>query len=165
MSDEDKKVLHDAAVDDAADLEVVAAGVAENHAELKKRQDDYDAFAGPSSFPKLVSQRRKEGILLPFKVNLTKGSEFALTTWPEDLEEKASDRSSVTTSVPAGDGLTASKLKGFASAFASKDKRDAATVSSITTAVKPVKGIEFPPAEVIPASPRSALSNPVCATV
>ena len=49
---------------DAADLEHVKADLDEKHAEYIKAQDDYDAYAGPSSLPKLISHRRKNGIKL-----------------------------------------------------------------------------------------------------
>lgn len=77
--------LHDMAVVDAAELEQVKADLDEKHAEYMKAQDDYDAYAGPSSLPKLISHRRKHGIQLPFKVNMTKGNTLALTVWPDDL--------------------------------------------------------------------------------
>lgn len=72
------------AVADAAELEVIRLNLEQKHLEYRKAQEDYDAFAGPSSLPKLISLRRQKGILLPFKINVYKGSHLALTVWPPD---------------------------------------------------------------------------------
>ena len=105
--------------------------------ELKKAQAEYDAFAGPSSFPKLIAQIRKEGILMPFKVNVTKGSPLALTVWedsrppttdkatdnvkgkpkPDNIEHggKAADAATVSTITSVGGKPSVNKKTGMSS--------------------------------------------------
>jgi hypothetical protein len=63
-------------------LEEADVLVQEKLVELQKAQAEYDAFAGPSSLPKLIASRRRDGVLMPFKVNMVKGSPLALTVWP-----------------------------------------------------------------------------------
>lgn len=151
------KSLHDIAVMDAAELEQVKADVDEKLEEYNKAQDDYDAFAGPSSLPKLISLRRSNGIKLPFKVNMYKGNTLALTVWPVSAEDGTAspmggpgsravspvageqhqqDSAVVDVKTKRNDGLTKAALDKNAKAGNASGNTviSAATMSTITTA-------------------------------
>lgn len=49
--------------------------------DLKEAELSYDDVAGPRGFPRLISLRRQQGILMPFKVTATRGSELFLAKW------------------------------------------------------------------------------------
>lgn len=84
MSEEEKKEKYEEILAAQEELELVNAQVEELENLLRKAQADYDAFAGPSSFPKLIANTRKNGVLLPFTVNVYKGSPLVLTVWKQD---------------------------------------------------------------------------------
>ena len=55
---------------------------------LLEAQKHLTDCVGPRGIQRLVSQRRREGVVLPFRVTLTRHSRLALVTyWEEDFEK------------------------------------------------------------------------------
>jgi hypothetical protein len=61
-------------------------------------------YTGPLGLPKLVTDRRKNGKLLPFKVDVYRGRTLALSRWPATSPYNAADREDGTVSLEGSSG-------------------------------------------------------------
>ena len=78
------KALVSEAERSAQEVELAVAIKEEREEELRRAEAKVMDFLGPRGLQKLVTQRRQQGVLLPFTVSLKKGSCLALTRWPRD---------------------------------------------------------------------------------
>lgn len=76
-----KKLLHDLVQANAELLEEARVTLEEKGRDVDEAERAYDDLVGPQGFPRLVSLRRSDGILLPFTVTATKNSSLLLSDW------------------------------------------------------------------------------------